>query len=214
MRELAQKNQKTGRRRLAFAGVLAMLQSIFLPRTTAGLQSPYSGQNRAYHKAERQRVRYARTTAREATYELKDGQEDQAVESAPMAQGFQGIREDDAGAAVEGALVFRLVRCGQEGHEVNELAYYTERLREGVMDWMLTDEETRDEIDKAMREYAAKAPAVDWPVWRNHAIARAAARSVAKWLLGPCKEHHLNNSTPPLRIDCYICRKDMEEVGL
>ena len=98
---------------------------------------------------------------------------------------------------------------------MNELAYYTERLREGVMDWELTDEETRDEIDKAMREYAAKAPAVDWPVWRNRAIARAAAQNVAKWLFSPCKEHHLNNSTPPLRIDCYICRKAIEqEVGL
>jgi len=68
MRELAQKNQKTGRRMLAFAGVLAMLQSIFIPRTIAGLQSPYSGQNRAYHKAERQRVRYARMHNRKGSH--------------------------------------------------------------------------------------------------------------------------------------------------
>ena len=50
------------------------------------------------------------------------------------------------------------------------------------MDWMLTDEDMRYEIDKAMREYAAKAPEVDWPVWRNRSIARAAARKVVEWI--------------------------------
>ena len=91
----------------------------------------------------------------------------------------------------------------------------TERLKEGTMDNpMLTDVEIRTAIDKVLSTIPASAKADEYFKLRDRAIARAAARKVAEWLFSPCKEHHLNNSTPPLRIDCYICRKDMEEVGL
>ena len=85
------------------------------------------------------------------------------------------------------------------------------------MDWLLTDEE----IGKAKEDSYEMLPKFcdNWTPgelrqWEDNAIARAAAQNVAKWLFSPCKEHHLNNSTPPLRIDCYICRKNFEqEVG-
>ena len=81
------------------------------------------------------------------------------------------------------------------------------------MDWLLTDEEIANMVAKVVRRDGDTG--LEYGKAIDRTIARAAAREVAKWLFSPCKEHHLNNSTPPLRIDCYICRKDFEqEVGL
>jgi len=94
--------------------------------------------------------------------------------------------------------------------------------KKGAMDWMT--EEWLREVE-AQKHFAWSAfrtkveegdkSAEEWELFWLEWVARAAAQNVAKWLFSPCKEHHLNNSTPPLRIDCYICRKAIEqEVGL
>ena len=85
------------------------------------------------------------------------------------------------------------------------------------MDW-LTEEWARKTHAAAWKKYIDDGRAspirIHTDEFMSTYIARAAAQNMAKWLFSPCKEHHLNNSTPPLRIDCYICRKDMEEVRL
>jgi len=92
---------------------------------------------------------------------------------------------------------------------------HTEKLLEGAMDILLTDEEIQAEVKAVMQRLPGSTKPAEYMKQRDRAIARAAARKVVEWLFSPCKEHHLNDSTPPLRINCYICRKAIEqEVGL
>ena len=55
---------------------------------------------------------------------------------------------------------------------MNELAYYTERLQEGAMDWKLTDGEIKSEV-VALADYPN-----EQELEAYHRVARAAARKV------------------------------------
>ena len=71
MRELAQKNQRTGGRLLGLIAALHTIESMFRPRLEArirGIAVSSSGHNRAEHKLERQRVRYARMHNRKGSH--------------------------------------------------------------------------------------------------------------------------------------------------
>jgi len=59
---------------------------------------------------------------------------------------------------------------------VNELASYTERLKEGAMDWKLTDGEIKSEV-VALADYPN-----EQELEAYHRVARAAARKVVEWL--------------------------------